>query len=120
MKRDTANPDCIFTYKLILNRKYTVNQSQEVVYSPQYYNGFYQDQQIVVFSSDNRPAVYNGKMNVDTLREGSIVIDMIDPKQNKVVWRAHGAGERKETYRQPPKELIDEIVKELFKKYPRK
>ena len=130
MNRDTINPDCVFTYKLILNRKYGVNQSQEVVYSPQYYNGAYNPQyyngfapnnyQVVVFSSDNKPAVYNGKMNIDTLREGSIVIDMIDPKENKVVWRATAGGERKESYKQPPKELIDELVKAMFKKFPKK
>ena len=40
LKMDTKNPDCIFTYTLKMNRKYAVNQQQEVVYSPNYYPGF--------------------------------------------------------------------------------
>lgn len=117
---DTKNPDCIFTYTLKMNRKYAVDQQQEVVYSPNYYPGFYPNTGVVMFSSDNRPAVYNGKMNIDTLREGSLIINMIDPKENKVVWRATGQGENRETYRQPPRNVIDEIVKNMFKKFPKK
>src|SRR5205809_8077342 len=34
MKLDTAKPDCFFTYKLIVNRNYAVDQQQAVVYNP--------------------------------------------------------------------------------------
>src|SRR5690349_6001080 len=37
MKLDTSKttkPDCFFTYKLIVNRQYNVDQQQEVVYNP--------------------------------------------------------------------------------------
>src|SRR5205085_8855903 len=34
MKLDTWKPDCVFTYTLVMNRKYAVNNSQEVVYNP--------------------------------------------------------------------------------------
>ena len=56
-----------------------------------------------MFSSDNRPAVYNGKMNIDTLREGSFIIDMIDPKEGKVVWRSTGQAEKKSHISSLPK-----------------
>ncbi|HNP23564.1 MAG TPA: DUF4136 domain-containing protein [Panacibacter sp.] len=120
LKMDTKNPDCIFTYTLKMNRKYAVNQQQEVVYSPNYYPGFYGNTGVVMFSSDNRPAVYNGKMNIDTLREGSFIIDMIDPKEGKVVWRSTGQAEKKESYKQPSKDVIDQIIKDMFKNFPKK
>ena len=52
-------------------------------------------------------------MNIDTLREGSFIIDMIDPKEGKVVWRSTGQ-QKKESYkRQPSKDVIDQIIKKI-------
>jgi hypothetical protein len=120
MKMDTSHPDCLFSYKLALHRKYEVSQQQEVVYKPDVYTPAFDNQaRIYTFSSENRPVVYNGKMYVDTLREGSLVIDMIDIKENKVVWRTTAQGKRPETYQQPHEEIIDEIVKAMFKKFPK-
>jgi hypothetical protein len=120
MTLDTLRPDCLFTYKLVINRKYEVSQQQEVVYKPDVYAPAFDNQaRIYTFSSNNRPVVYNGKMNVDTLREGSLVIDMIDIKENKVVWRGTAQGKRPETYQQPQEEVVQEIVKTMFKKFPR-
>jgi len=47
------------------------------------------------------------------------VIDMIDIKENKVVWRTTAQGKRPETYQQPHEEIVDEIVKAMFKKFPK-
>jgi len=121
MKLDTTKPDCIFTYTLVMNRKYAVNNNQEVVYNPDVFiPAFDNDARIYTFSSNNRPAVYGGKINVDTLRQGSLIIDMIDVKQNKVVWHAAAKGERKESYTQPQPEMIEYIVQKMFKKFPKK
>ena len=121
MKLDTVKPDCIFTYTLVMNRKYAVNNNQEVVYNPDVFiPAFDNEARIYTFSSNNRPAVYGGKINVDTLRQGSLVIDMIDIKENKVVWHATAKGERKESYSQPQPEMIDYIVQKMFKKFPKK
>ncbi len=121
MKLDTAHPDCFFTYKLIVNRNYEVNQQQEVVYTPDVYiPAFDNDARVYTFSSDNRPVTYNGKLNVDTLREGSMVIDMIDSKQGKVIWRSTGAGKTQETFQQPSEGRVNELIHEMFKKFPRK
>jgi len=121
MKLDTTKPDCIFTYTLVMNRKYAVNNNQEVVYNPDVFiPAFDNEARIYTFSSNNRPAVYGGKINVDTLRQGSLIIDMIDIKENKVVWHAVAKGERKESYSQPQPEMIEYAVQKMFKKFPKK
>ncbi|HEY6978955.1 MAG TPA: DUF4136 domain-containing protein [Chitinophagaceae bacterium] len=121
MKLDTTKPDCIFTYTLVMNRKYAVNNNQEVVYNPDVFiPAFDNEARIYTFSSNNRPAVYGGKINVDTLRQGSLVIDMIDIKENKIVWHATAKGERKESYSQPQPEMLEYIVQKMFRKFPKK
>jgi hypothetical protein len=45
---------------------------------------------------------------------------MIDVRENKVVWHAAAKGERKESYVQPPPEMISYIVEKMFKKFPKK
>jgi hypothetical protein len=121
MKLDTAKPDCFFTYKLIVNRKYEASQGQEVVYNPEVYTpAFNNDAKIYTFSSNNRPVTYAGKLNIDTLREGSLVIDMIDSKQGDVIWRSTIQGTTPETYEQPSRERVNAIIHEMFKKFPKK
>jgi hypothetical protein len=120
MQLDTANPDCFFTYKLIVNRNYEVSQEQKVEYNPNVYTpAFDNDAKIYTFSSDNRPVTYAGRLSVDTLREGSLVIDMIDRKQGKVVWRSSLQGKTQETFQQPMPDRVNEIIHKMFKKFPK-
>jgi hypothetical protein len=121
LRLDTSKPDCFFTYKLIVNRKYEVNQDKEVVYNPEVFTpAFDNDAKIYTFSSNNRPVTYAGKLNVDTLREGSFVIDMIDTKQGDVIWRSTMQATTPETYQQPSREGVNAIIHEMFKKFPKK
>jgi Domain of unknown function (DUF4136) len=121
MTLDTLHPDCLFTYTLVMKRKYEIDQEKDVVYSPQVYDPGYGSQGYVYyFSSDNRPAVYNGKMNIDTLREGSLVIDMIDRKENKVIWRASAQATREQSSIPSLQETVKIIVPEMFSKFPKR
>lgn len=121
MKLDTSHPACFFTYKLIVNREYKVDQQQEVVYNPDVFvPAFDNDARIYTFSSNNRPVTYGGQYNIDTLREGSLVIDMIDTKEGKVIWRSTAQGTAKETFQQPTEGRVNEIIHDMFKKFPRK
>jgi hypothetical protein len=86
------------------------------VFTPAFNN----DAKIYTFSSNNRPVTYAGNYNIDTLREGSLVIDMIDTKLGKVIWRSTGQGKTKETYEQPTVERVNELIHNMFKKFPRK
>jgi len=120
MRLDTANPDCFFTYKLIVNRNYEVSQEQKVEYNPNVYTpAFDNDARIYTFSSDNRPVTYAGRLSVDTLREGSLVIDMIDRKQGNVVWRSSAQDKTQETFQQPTPDRVNEIIHKMFKKFPK-
>jgi Domain of unknown function (DUF4136) len=139
---DTAKPDCLFTYHLVMNRKYDVSQQQYTGYNAQTYNpatvpmyntsssaisvnsyqrtgtGPYSD--VAHFSSDNKPYTYAGNVQIDTLREGSMVIDMIDTKTRKVIWRSVAAGTRYESEKLSPEKAAAVFIPEMLKKLPRK
>lgn len=139
---DTAHPDCLFTYHLVMNRKYETSQQQYTGYNAQTYNpatvpmyntstsGFsgntyvrtgtdpYSD--VAHFSSDNRPYSYAGKVQIDTLREGSMVIDMIDAKTRKVIWRSVAVGTKYESETLAPEKAAEVYIPVMLKKLPRK
>jgi hypothetical protein len=142
LRLDTAHPDCLFTYHLVMNRKYEADQQTETVYNAQVltpaetpmYNdygsgisgssvmrsGTGAGSNVYYFSSDNKPYTYNGKMSIDTLREGSMVIDMIDAKTKKVIWRSVAEGKNKETAVRPLAETVKYIIPAMLRKLPRK
>lgn len=139
---DTAKPDCLFTYHLVVNRNYDVSQQQYTGYNAQTYNpatvpmyttsssaisvnsyqrtgtGPYSD--VAHFSSDNKPYSYAGKVQIDTLREGSMVIDMIDTKTRKVIWRSIAEGTKYESEKLSPEKAAEIYVPVMLKKLPRK
>jgi Domain of unknown function (DUF4136) len=144
LRLDTANPHCLFTYHLVMNRKYDASSEKEVVYKPQVYSsasvptyntyssgsgisggtymrgGTAPGDDIYYFSSDNRPYSFDGKIQIDTLREGSMVIDMIDTKSRRVIWRSVAQGTRQESQKLPPEEAVKLYIPEMLKKLPRK
>jgi hypothetical protein len=125
-----------------MNRKYDVSQQQYTGYNAQTYNpatvpmyntsssaisvnsyqrtgtGPYSD--VAHFSSDNKPYTYAGNVQIDTLREGSMVIDMIDTKTRKVIWRSVAAGTRYESEKLSPEKAAAVFIPEMLKKLPRK
>jgi hypothetical protein len=139
---DTLNPDCLFTYQLVTRRKYEANSQKETVYNQQVMNiaavpgysnsssgfsgsstmraGTAPGSNVYYFSSDNRPYTYNGKMYIDTLREGSMVIDMIDAKTKKIIWRSVAEGKKQESALPPLEQIVKYIIPEMLKKLPRK
>jgi hypothetical protein len=139
---DTTNPDCLFTYHLVINRKYDANQETFTGYNAQSYNPatvpMYQSSNstisggsymrtstdpysnVAYFSSDNRPYTYTGQIHIDTLREGSMVIDMIDAKTRKVVWRSIAKGTKYEGDKLAPEVAAATFIPVMLKKLPRK
>ncbi len=143
LQLDTANPDCLFTYHLVVNRKYEVNTNTETVYNPQVMNAasvpYYTNTSgsgvsgsttmragtapgsgVYYFSSDNRPYTYNGKMTIDTLRDGSMVIDMIDARTKKIIWRSVAQGKNGESNRPELSKTVQYVIPQMLKKLPRK
>ncbi len=139
---DTTNPDCLFTYHLVINRKYEADQEKFTGYNAQTYNPatipMYQTSNstisggsymrtgtdpysnVAYFSSDNRPYTYTGQLRIDTLREGSMVIDMIDAKTRKVVWRSLASGTKYEADKLTPEKAAEEYIPAMLKNLPRK
>ena len=139
---DTAHPDCLFTYNLVVQRDMNASRDQMVAYKPQYYNageipnvnsygvgitgasavragtdpgsGYY------YYSSDNRPYSYAGKTIVDTMREGTMVIDMIDAKTREVIWRSKVESKRQESMVLTLKEAQQYYIPKMLKDLPRK
>jgi hypothetical protein len=57
-------------------------------------------------------------MKVTTFRDGSLVIDMIDRKENKIIWRSSAQGKVNEKDRQGIRPTIDQVVPAMFKNFP--
>ena len=123
MVLDTLHPDCLFTYTLVLNKTYEVGQEPPPVYAPQsnagalpgQYNMYYY---VPASTAYYNPGLYQGSMKVATFRDGSLVIDMIDTKENKIIWRSSAQGKVNEKDRQGIRPTIDQVVPAMFKDFP--
>jgi hypothetical protein len=123
MTLDTVNPDCLFTYSLVLNKTYQVGQEPPPVYAPQsnagplpgQYNMYYY---VPASTANYDPALYQGSLKVSTFRDGTLVIDMLDRKENKIVWRSSAQGQVNEKERQGVRPTVNQIIPIMFKKFP--
>jgi Domain of unknown function (DUF4136) len=123
MTRDSVNPDCLFTYSLVLNKTYQYGEGPPPVYAPQSNAGPLPGQYDMYYyvpssTAYYNPALYQGSMQVATFRDGSLVIDMIDRNDNKIIWRSSAQGKVNEKDRQGVKPTINEIIPVMFKKFP--
>src|SRR5450432_1030652 len=123
MVLDTLHPDCLFTYKLLLTKTYTVGEEAPYVYtapsSPnlipgQYNTVYYYTPQPYYYD----PNAYSGSIQVSTFRNGTLVIDMIGRKDDKIIWRTSAEGKVNEKERKGVRPTIKEIVPVMFKKFP--
>lgn len=120
MVLDTLHPDCLFTYTLVMNKTYNVGQQPNDVINTQVYAPVYPGQNnIYYYRTDYGPSPYSGHMSVSTFRDGSLVIDMIDQKENKVIWRTSAQARKSEDELQGVKATVKEIIPEMFKKFPK-
>jgi hypothetical protein len=123
MQFDSLTPDCLFTYSLVLTKTYQVGQEPPPVYAPQsnagalpgQYNMYYY---VPASTAYYNPELYQGSMKVTTFRDGTLVIDMIDRKTNKIIWRTDAQGKVEEKDRKGVRPTINEIVPIMFKKFP--
>ncbi len=123
MQFDSLTPDCLFTYSLVLTKTYQVGETPPPVYAPNsnagalpgQYNMYYY---VPASTAYYNPDLYQGSMKVTTFRDGTLVIDMIDRKTNKIVWRTSAQGKVDERDRKGVRPTISEIVPAMFKKFP--
>ena len=118
MAMDSLNPDCLFTYTLVINRTQAIGQKAPEVSNLYQYDPLYPGSgNIYYYRVDNGPTSYNGNIVVNTFRDGSLVIDMIDRKENKIVWRTSAQAKVNENELQGTRTTIKEVVPEMFRKF---
>ena len=119
MVLDTANPDCLFTYTLVMKKTYDVGQAPADVTNFQQYAPLYPNQaNVYYYQPYYGTPTYSGKIAVTTFRDGSLVIDMVDRKDKKVIWRTSAEGRVREDQREGARATIKEIIPQMFKKFP--
>jgi hypothetical protein len=119
MVMDSLNPDCLFTYTLVINRNQEIGQKAPETSNLYQYDPLYPGSgNIYYYRVDNGPTTYNGNIVVNTFRDGSLVIDMIDRKENKVIWRTSAQVRQNENELQGTRTTIKEVIPEMFRKFP--
>jgi hypothetical protein len=119
MAMDSLQPDCLFTYTLVINRSQEIGKRPNEVSNLYQYDPLYPGSgNIYYYRIDNGPTTYNGNIMVNTFRDGSLVIDMIDRKENKVIWRTSAQAKLNENELRGTKTTIREVVPEMFRKFP--
>jgi len=79
------------------------------------------DYQMVGYGSFGYGGAMVARTNTYNYTEGTIIIDALNPKTKKIVWRSVGTLElqEKETP-QEKREYVNKIIKEMLEKYPKK
>jgi PBP1b-binding outer membrane lipoprotein LpoB len=115
---DNKNPDLLIKYTAVVNN--TVKQYNEPVYynAPPYFAprmGFARGRAFYYYSYVNPMPIYVGsEMRKVNVKEGSVIIDLIDRKTGKVIWRGWSEGE----VGNPEKAINDipKVVDGIFRK----
>lgn len=117
---DNREPDLLIKYTALVNDK-TRNYSNPVYYrSPSYYvprMAYAGGRRIFYYQYVNPFPVYVGsEMRKETFEEGSVMIDVIDRKTSKVIWRGSAKGE----VNNPEKVVNDlpKVIDRIFEKFP--
>lgn len=111
LRLQNNDPDLLVTYSA------TVGQGSKTVYSPTYYgSGFYPGWGFGwgwgwrPYYYYGAPFVYYGgntAIGKEHYKEGTIIIDLIDTRSHKIVWRGFGVGE----VHNNPQKNIDDLPK---------
>ncbi len=120
LKLNNQAPDLLIRYTAVVNDK-TRTLSDPVYYrAPSYYvprMAYYGGRRIYYYQYVNPFPVYVGsEMRKETFEEGNLMIDLIDRKTSKVIWRGWGKGEVND----PEKAVgdIPKVIEKIFGKFP--
>ncbi|MFL9483061.1 DUF4136 domain-containing protein [Chitinophagaceae bacterium LWZ2-11] len=121
MSLDTLNPDCLFTYTLAITESYDVNkQPDQVDYNYQMYQDPYSPNGgIYYFSTNNKAYIEPGKTTINKMHEGNLIIEMIDVKDNKIVWQSQFESNKVQTL-PTPQDAVNYILPKMFSKFPKR
>lgn len=115
LRFDSSNPDLKVAYDVAVNTEVAVNTNYTYPpgfgYGYSYWYGYRYD-----YGFNNFPATYK---TINQYKEGTVVVDLINPDTNELVWR--GVGEAAvDMTGGIDQEKINKIVSEILKEYPPK
>jgi hypothetical protein len=114
------NPDLLIKYTAVVNRE-TKTYEEPVYYNPPSRLsprvGYYRGRAIYYYAYNDPFPVYVGtRARKMQIKEGSIMIDIIERKTSKLIWRGWAEGEVNDA--QNAVEDIPTVVTNIFKKLP--
>jgi len=114
LRLNPRNPDLVVTYTLKVGRGARTNY-----YTPYYYGGLYPGWGFgwgwgyrPYYYAYGAPFAYYGGLTYaekEHYKEGTLIIDLVDTRTRRIVWRGFGVGE---VHRNPQK-TIDDLPKEV-------
>lgn len=113
LRFDTASPDLKVAYDVAVNTETEANQEQSDApgfgHGYSYWYGYHYD-----YGFNRFPVTYR---KISQYKEGTVMVDLIDPDTNELVWR--GIGEAAIDMKGGiDQERIDKIVSNILKEYP--
>lgn len=107
------NPDVLVTFSFSSETKTNVTRQPVYSYRPTIAAaGFWRPRYFVY----NEPFVVYNRVRTEKYKEGTLVIDIIDKKSNKVIW--HGWAEEPLKKNEKLSETLTETVKDILAEYP--
>lgn len=105
---DQANPELLINFNTNVENKQSVQQVPSTMGMGYYgYRGRY---------------YYNAwpsyETHIDNYQEGTVNIDLVDKKQNKMIWEGVAVGRLNKEIRQNTLPVLEKVVSEIFAKFP--
>ena len=108
-----SNPDILLTYDLLVDK--SIIQQREPVYSQPYTRTYY-NPYTKRFGTIYYPSQFLGYDSYETpVKQGTVVISMIDPQTDKTVWQ--GSATKELNSNRITAKDVDNNVKSIFKKF---
>lgn len=110
---NTQNPDLIFDYEIVIEKK--TEQVQTPVYSHPYNYG-YPNMNMGMYGY-NSPGVFQGYQTQNVpYKEGTLSFKAVDKKTNRLIWQGYAT----ETVPDPQtyESQLPQAIREIFKKFP--
>lgn len=106
--RYSDNPDLMINFYVATKEKFTTTTTAAGPAYPGYYGyrgGYY--------------GVWSGyETTTSQHTEGTLNVDLVDPKRKQLVWEATAEGKVKDEYRANLQPVIDEVISQIFRQYP--
>ncbi len=104
----TSNPDFMVNINAVVQDKKEVTANTDFDGGPYAYGGFYRP-----YAYWGGPVSATTSFNVEDYKEGSLIIDMVDPSTRKLFWEGVGDSEIDGQISDPDQKIADAVTKIL-------